>query len=75
MTTIADMNIKPDHGGQAFPGFERQRGMTLRDYFAAKAMQSLTMLSLAEVRERYNTNSISTAAYIQADAMLKERDK
>ena len=46
-------------------------GMTLRDYFAAKAMQPL-------MREIYlNTSAIETAkeAYEMADAMLAERIK
>ena len=45
-------------------------GMTLRDYFAAKAMQSLLIsgpeLTYKETAER---------AYIMADAMIEERDK
>ena len=46
-------------------------GMTLRDYFAAKAMQPL-------MREIYlNTSAIETAkeAYEMADVMLAERIK
>ena len=43
-------------------------GMTLRDYFAAKAMQSFCTNST-------NTKEIAQAAYIVADAMLKAREK
>ena len=47
-------------------------GMTLRDYFAAKAMQGLLAADT-------NFNSIefdvAKAAYHQADAMLKAREK
>ena len=65
-------------GGPAFPT-ERNltQGMTLRDYFAAKAMQAL--LSCAEWREnldgKEHTPSEFTAfsAYEMADAMMKAR--
>ena len=43
-------------------------GMDLRDYFAAKAMQAL--ISFYDKPE-----NIAKYAYIQADAMLKERSK
>jgi hypothetical protein len=69
-----------DTGGPAFPvvgqwygdklGGQLTHGMTLRDYFAAKAMQGL----LASTK----TNSaqvIAKDAYIIADAMLAERNK
>jgi hypothetical protein len=62
------------NGGPAFPipaiakngvAFVSAPGMTLRDYFAAKAMQCLPapQQNLAEL------------AYKIADAMLKEREK
>ena len=64
-------------GGQAFPAYEfipsyKQMmavgGMTLRDYFAAKAMQGLT--------QKYShEGDISRNAYKIADAMLKARDE
>jgi vacuolar-type H+-ATPase catalytic subunit A/Vma1 len=58
-------------GGQAFPWHERgiHYGMTLRDYFAAKAMQSLLVAdgtSYLEVRVR--------RAYEVADSMLAARE-
>ena len=68
-------------GGPAFPhtveykgadcgGVVPHGGMTLRDYFAAKAMQSLIL----EVTDwKYMPNEISKFAYAQADAMLKAR--
>jgi hypothetical protein len=45
------------------------RGMTLRDYFAAKAMQSELM-----DREWQDIKSLALYAYDIADAMLKARD-
>jgi hypothetical protein len=65
-------------GGQAFPneGFngwgEPQEGMTLRDYFAAKALQGLMN------EQSYGASSWhldAKAAYEIADAMLAERKK
>ena len=63
-------------GGPAFPQFvisnfgaHVEGGMTLRDYFAAKAMQGL-MPSTMEWPEE----AIAEAAYRQAEAMLKARE-
>ena len=74
--------MSKETGGPAFPGnkkvdfgdghaeIQHTPGMTLRDYFAAKAMQSLLIsgpeLTYKETAER---------AYIMADAMIEERDK
>lgn len=68
-----------DTGGPAFPGLHPSKecryadeGMTLRDYFAAKAMQGFA------ARDVFN-NGLATPyqrarlAYIEADAMLKAR--
>lgn len=75
-------------GGSAFPleGSSKrnaQSGMTLRDYFAAKAMQG--MFANDELLTRYGVMAgenlvdpeflVSAAAYSLADAMLKERAK
>ena len=45
------------------------RGMTLRDYFAAKAMQGM-MVDVEQPRCDY----IADTAYKMADAMLKARE-
>jgi len=63
-----------DTGGPAFPTPTHNLtndGMTLRDYFAAKAMQGL----LADPDWRQDTTFEDTAyaAYEQANAMLKAR--
>ena len=57
----------------AFPheNFLSHRGMTLRDYFAAKAMQG--MLS-ENSGIRYPTDELVKFAYTIADAMMKERE-
>ena len=80
-----------DKGGYAFPipnadfqtfapstveEYKRiQSGMTLRDYFAAKAMQA--MISNHLIIDNYSDGAVnyaSSAAYKFADAMLKERE-
>ena len=67
-----------NNGGPAFPsagdGNETwaHEGMTLRDYFAAKAMQGI----LAGWASGLPPSSIAAeAAYDLADAMLKARNK
>jgi hypothetical protein len=64
-----------DTGGPAFP-YEQQTnwtsaGMTMRDYFAAKAMQSL--ITSPNVRPMIGDGEVSVWAYKMADAMLKAR--
>ena len=60
-------------GGPAFPSQREhttKEGMTLRDYFAAKAMQSMNG------RQDYldaSASAIALDAYALADAMLKAR--
>ncbi len=56
------------------PAFSRD-GLTLRDYFAAKALPAIIALPMEQMWETYGTNSVSEAAYRQADAMLEERAK
>jgi len=78
-----------DTGGPAFPqplirqlcGSGELGGMTLRDYFAAKAMQSIllhydaaTSFEEDEVNDSEGMPSlIAVDAYIMADAMLKAK--
>ena len=63
---------------QAFPiyhgGYGRadDYGMTLRDYFAAKAMQSILLRS--DSRFSTTLEFVGGKAYQYADAMLKARD-
>ena len=64
-------------GGPAFPicidlgqGVEYNKGMTLRDYFAAKAMQGFMTNGQFTDRE---WSGEAEAAYRVADAMLKAR--
>lgn len=46
---------------------EHHKGMTLRDYFAAKAMQAL-------INQRAVNDAMVQEAYQVADAMLKARE-
>jgi hypothetical protein len=50
-----------------------ENGMSLRDYFAAKAMQGL--ISGVKPFSPYDPEDIVSQAYATADAMLKEREK
>lgn len=68
-----------ENGGPAFPcenygRYEFGDGMTLRDYFAAKAMQSL-LATITEYPDERWREGLAMDAYMMADAMLKERHK
>ena len=69
-------------GGPAFPKitqderwktFQSTDGMTLRDYFAAKAMQGLLAQSLGTALGS-PVEAAADYAYAMADAMLKARE-
>ena len=66
-------------GGPAFPTgtgvTPYNPGMTLRDYFAAKAMQGIMAGRFPIMLEPDAEHKVAEAAYIQADAMLKARDQ
>lgn len=59
----------------AFPkgqsDYSENRGMTLRDYFAAKAMQGV----LSSPTDPASFEAVGVFAYKVADAMLAERNK
>ncbi len=76
----------PNDGGPAFPnpghdngpGNYRGRpadGMSLRDYFAAKAMQAIVCDPHHVTYKREGYEAVSGYAYALADAMLEERSK
>lgn len=50
-------------------------GMTLRDYFAAAAIQSVSCGIIATANTGTTEESLAATAYSMADAMLKERDR
>jgi hypothetical protein len=49
-----------------------EKGMTLRDYFAAKVMQG--MMANGQVLKLVSDETLASAAYEMADAMLKARE-
>ena len=59
----------------AFPkgqsDYSENRGMTLRDYFAAKAMQGV----LSSPTDPASFEAVGVFAYKVADAMIAERNK
>jgi hypothetical protein len=65
-----------DHATPAFPqrtdATLSYSGMTLRDYFAAKAM---TGLLTAEIVGEYSNEHVAEISYRIADAMLKAREE
>jgi len=76
--------MSKDKGIFAFPNtsdYTSKNGMTLRDYFAAKAMQ-IQMANVEEMNywaEEYSIDEMwelcACNAYKMADAMLKAREK
>jgi len=66
------MSTDKNTGGPAFPTVmidKPEGGMTLRDYFAAKAMQACIEKGAPLV-----FNNIANKAYEMADAMLEARE-
>ena len=59
---------KINDGGPAFPVECLSIGMTIRDYFAAAALQSMTITG------QYTFAEYANDAYQLADAMLKARE-
>jgi len=62
------MNKEP-----AFPVSPYKSGMTLRDYFAAKAMQG--MFNYWDENPNLEFEHIADCSYDMADAMMKAREK
>lgn len=63
-----------EDGGPAFPtsnGGSPDDGLTMRDYFAAKAMQGL--ITTAEPSDEWEEPVMAKWSYKMADAMLKAR--
>lgn len=69
-------------GGLAFPiystpeSFDEHGGMTLRDYFAAKALQGMLSNPGSDSSGTWQdaeSSAVAGAAYDYADAMLKAR--
>jgi hypothetical protein len=76
--------MSKDTGGTAFPVYPRNDGrevvgalgMTLRDYFAAKALPELVVLCASDnPGDKTYQEHVAGHAYLLADAMLLEREK
>ena len=71
------MTDKKETGGPAFPlpnvpqSWASGKGMTLRDYFAAKAMQG--MLAACSGWSESQQERLAKCSYAMADEMLKEK--
>jgi hypothetical protein len=67
-----------NNGGPAFPNNDHtldiEKGMTLGDYFAAKAMQAMIANNWL-MNNASALDKLSVAAYEMADVMLLERAK
>lgn len=66
-----------DTGGPAFPrdhASDGHNGMTLRDYFAAKAMQGIVSMFHRGIRPG-DISLMCADVYNIADAMIAERNK
>jgi len=63
------MNYVQMTNAPAFPDGLGKKGMTLRDYFAAKAMQAII-----SSHDNTTLDFVSGKAYQYADAMLKARE-
>lgn len=65
-------------GGIAFPSVsvhDENRGMTLRDYFAAKALQGMLSALDASGLNYSNPEMMAEHAFVFADKMIAERAK
>jgi hypothetical protein len=60
-----------EYKGSDCGGIVPHGGMTLRDYFAARAM---TGLLTAEIVGEYSNEHVAEISYMIADAMLKARE-
>jgi hypothetical protein len=62
----------------AFPTWsvvDIKKGMTLRDYFAAKAMQAFIHEVYADTIADHGCESIARKSYYMADQMIKARNE
>lgn len=79
MKKSASAESVKDDGGQAFPRLpisgnaKEYLGMSLRDYFAAKAMQAMLCADADNGRHRTDSRRTTEFAYRVADAMIAER--
>jgi hypothetical protein len=61
-------------GGPAFPFSDVMPGMSLRDYFAAKAMEAVWKDIPEDVNRQRALQCLGESCYQMADAMIKARE-
>jgi hypothetical protein len=77
ISLLGDAMSAINDGGPAFPRdhrYEGHNGMTLRDYFAAKAMQGFAADGAFARDNGLTIDELAEDAYDVADAMLKARE-
>ena len=71
------INQPINDGGPAFPtpaGIQHNDGLSLRDYFAAAALQGIISDASVLASLKKDGELVSRSAYAFADAMLKARE-
>ena len=66
------MNNEPAFPAMHFDLADNELGITMRDYFAAKAMQAIAFEIL---KATMDVDLLASKSYVIADAMMKARDK
>jgi hypothetical protein len=60
---------------KAFPNVTNEKGMDLRDYFAAKAMQVFLAEKKSDGELLWNMSDAAEISYEMADYMMKVREQ
>jgi hypothetical protein len=60
---------------KAFPNVTNEKGMDLRDYFAAKAMQVFLAEKKSDGELLWNMSDAAEISYEMADYMMKAREQ
>jgi hypothetical protein len=66
--------IEPAFPAMHFDLADNEHGLTMRDYFAAKAMQAIMAGQYPITKQHDAASRIALAAYQMADAMLEARN-
>lgn len=79
VTFMSSTHDRESDGGSAFPlpevNYQCWEGMSLHDYFAAKAMAAIIAAYNGPELELPDHDYVAKEAYMYADAMLKARGK
>ena len=66
--------IEPAFPAMHFDLADNEHGLTMRDYFAAKAMQAIMAGQYPITKQQDAASRIALAAYQMADAMMEARN-